>query len=81
MSERTFQVSATSLLTGVCWSVGGTLIAASCLHLLDHPWATAGLAVFIFGCTCHVCAAIRGQGVRARDAFELGRESMRLVRD
>lgn len=79
MSEKSFQVSVGALINFGLWGLGISLISATCWGFLDHPWAIAGLASIIFGCMREVIYRIERQHKPIREAFELGRESMRLV--
>lgn len=77
------QVSLGALACCGFWMGGIALIAASLVGLLPHHWAAAGQVVAMIGCLRTVLRAIHDQERRARDAFDLGRESaaLRLMRD
>gem|GEM_PF-3711496 len=72
-------VSVGTLVIASCWLVGSALVVVACLGMLAAPWSVAGVALLMLGCTATVVGAIRGQERRVRDAFDMGRESVRLV--
>lgn len=74
------QVCVGTLVSVVCWKAGLWLILLACFKVLAHPWSMLGLAVITAGCMTTLCSQHREMQSRERMAFEMGRESMKLVR-
>lgn len=81
MADNDYFESAKILAPAVCWLTGAVLILITCAGGLDDPYATAGMAFVVVGCTLTLCCRLRGLAAREREAFEMGRDSMRIVRD
>lgn len=81
MSEKYWNVSMSIVIAWGCWIIGAAFVASACLGWLDHPFATLGGIVTMFGCMTMLRCWVHRAAVSAADAFALGRASVHVVRD
>lgn len=78
-NERKIRVG--TMAIWVLWTVGAGLIALTCFALLAHPYAALGVAFVAWGCTIQIGCWMKELAHRERNAFDLGRDSVRQMRD
>lgn len=74
------QISVATAVTWLLWVLGMGLICLTCVNVLDVPFAALGIAFVAFGCTTQIGSWIRQLNNDHRNAFELGRDSVRNMR-
>lgn len=75
------QISVGALFSAACWLLGLTFITLVCAGVIVRPgFAAAGLAVILAGALRTVCASVRSAADRDRDLFQMGRDSVTLMR-
>jgi predicted phage tail protein len=74
-----WQVSVSVILVALAWASGWGLIGAACMGLVSPPFAVLGMSVITAGCMRTIACWFRRQERREVEAFELGRQSMRIV--
>lgn len=73
-------INGTTILAWLLCSAGMALIGLSCLEVVGHPYAALGMALVAFGCTAQINRRVRDCTESQRQAFEIGRESVRQLR-
>lgn len=79
MTERYLSVCAATLIAWACWLVGTTVVVLSCAGVLDHPYASLGGIVTMFGCMTMLRCWVQRAARSSANAFTLGRDSVHLV--
>ena len=74
------QVPLDILLAWTCWGVGALMILGDVLDVLHDEVGMLGIAVLAFGHLRTVQAAMLRQVQREKEAFEMGRDSVTLLR-